>query len=270
MPATEHLTWRSFVRAALADRGWTQKDLAGRVRMSEANLSTVLRGARRLAPEWAARIAEVLELDEADGRWFAALVDRESDSERAREAADLYLRSRVAARTPHPDQEVVEAQGDWRANVIQELAMCAGFQPDAEWVGRTLEPQIPPDEARAAWETLLRTGLVRPNDRGGFDVVSVRTDPVLATSQTMAGQRLQTSVFELVRRGWSEFRTNERHGGVITMAVSETGADRVLRRLRELEQELVQLALDDPEPRNRVYLLTTQWLPASSYTDGAT
>lgn len=264
-----HLDWRALVRSALSHRGWTQRELAQRVGMSEGNLSVLLKGrGRRLGAEWTPAFCAALHLGEHAARWFAALVDRESESERARDAAELYLRTRLAQlRSSTPEQDVVDAQGDWRVNVIQELATCEGFRPDPAWIARALEPEITEAEAAKAWQTLLRTGLVRPRDDGGFDVVSVRTESVLAPSQALAGLRMQTSVFDLVQRGWRLFRGNERHGGVITMALSEAGATRVLQRLRELEQELVQLAVEDPDPRNRVYVLTTQWVPTSNYTD---
>jgi uncharacterized protein (TIGR02147 family) len=209
-----HLDWRALVRSALTHRGWTQRELAQRVGMSEANLSVLLKGrGRRLGAEWSPAFCAALNLGEHEARWFTALVDRESDSERARDAAELYLRTRLAQlRSATPEQDVVDAQGDWRVNVIQELASCEGFRPDPAWIARALEPEITVAEAAAAWETLLRTGLVRPRDDGGFDVVSVRTESVLAPSQALAGLRMQTSVFDLVQRGWRVFRGNERHG----------------------------------------------------------
>jgi uncharacterized protein (TIGR02147 family) len=266
--AYDFIEWRSFVRAALAERGWHQRDLARALPMSPANLSVLLSSQRRLSAEWVGPFAAALALDDAARSWFAALVDLESPSERARLAAVAHVRSTLALRSsPSPEQEVVDAQADWRVNVVQELASCDGFRPDPTWMARVLTPDTSPAEAAEAWQRVLRTGLVEARDDGTFSVRSVRTPPVLQPSATVASWRFQRSVFDLATDAWTRFATNERHGGVTTMAVSEDVAAVVLRRLRELEQELVQLAAEDPGPRNRVYLLTTQLFPVTDYTD---
>jgi uncharacterized protein (TIGR02147 family) len=264
----DHRNWRDLVRAVMAERAMSQRDLAARLGMSTGNLSALMANRRRLSGAWGEALCRELGLRDEAAAWFLALVDLESTSDRARQAAEAVVRSRLGQlAAPARPPEVVDAQADWRVNALQELAACDGFRPEPAWMASMLDPAIEPGEAAELWERLLRTGLVAPRSDGRFEVASVRTESVLDAAQTHAGCRLQASVFGLVARGWERFAPNERHGGVATMALSEAGAARVIRRLRELEQELVQLALDDEGPKSRVYFLTTQLIPATDYTD---
>jgi uncharacterized protein (TIGR02147 family) len=258
--------WSSFVRLRLEHLELLQRDLAERLRIPTSTLSMMLKGRRPLDPQDVEPIANALELD-AEGRvWFEALVDLDSRSERARRSAYAAIRSRLQQRSAaDPDDDVAELQGDWTAMVVVELATCAGFRADPAWLAGKVVPPISEAEARDALNALIRVGMLVPRPDAGWDVVSVRTASSLPRDKTAHALRLRKSVRALLGR--STARLNERHDGVATMALSEPRAELILARMRQMEQELVQLALDDPGPRNRVHFVGMQIFPASDYTD---
>jgi uncharacterized protein (TIGR02147 family) len=174
-----HLNWRDFVKAALLERGWTQRDLAPKLEMSEANLSALLSGRHRLDEASVERFTRAFGLGEDERSWFAALVDQESRSERARRGAEAHIRSLLAQRrSPSPAQEVVDAQADWRVNVVQELAACAGFRPDPAWIGAVVEPELTREAADEVWERVRQNGWrLRPRAAG----------PSMAASRSAVG-----------------------------------------------------------------------------------
>lgn len=259
--------WRSFVRLRLEQLGMLQRDLAQRAGLLPSTLSMQLTGKRPIDPQSVEPLAAALALDGEGRAWFEALVDLESPSERARRAAYATIRSRLQQRSAlDPDDDVAEVQGDWVANVVAELASCSGFRADPAWLAQRIVPAVTELQARDAVNALLRVGMLVPRADGGWDVNSVRTGSVLLDrSRAAPALRLRASVRELAGR--SRGRPNERHDGVTTMALSEARAELLLARLREVEQELVQLAVDDPGPRNRVFVLATQLFHASEYTD---
>jgi uncharacterized protein (TIGR02147 family) len=259
--------WRSFVRLRLEHLGLLQRDLAQRAGLLPSTVSMQLNGRRPVDPQSVVALADALELDGEGRAWFEALVDLDSPSDRARRAAYATVRSRLQQRSSiDPDDDVAEVQGDWVANVIAELASCSGFRADPVWLAQQIVPVVSELQARDALNALLRVGVLVPREDGGWDVASVRTGSVLLDrSRAAPALRLRASVRDLAGR--SRGHPNERHDGVTTMALSEARAELLLARLREVEQELVQLAVDDPGPRNRVFVLATQLFHASEYTD---
>lgn len=259
--------WRSFVERVLEGRELTQRELAKRLDLSEGQVSMMLSGRRPMDPARVDGFAEVLGLDAEARVWFEALVDLESRSQRSRRAALATVTSRLQQRaSPDPAADVHDAIANWPFEVLTELVSCEGFRPDPRWIAQTITPPISEDEARRTLQLAMRLGRVAVDDQGRWTITDVRTDSVLPKARAAASA--------LQRKGFAElaaiamFRpANERHDGSVTMAVSEERADRILARLRELEQELVQLAIDDPGPRNRVLHLGIQLFPVSEYTD---
>lgn len=268
MDATEYLDWRELVKAALTERAMSQRELAQAARVSEGQLSMWLTGRRSLeATEHVERLAAVV-CDTPEARaWFGALVDLESPNARARIAAEVVVRTTLAhLSAPSPQIDVVELQSDWRANAILELASCAGFRADPAWIGRHLVPPVPPPDVAALWERLRAADLVRPCPAGGWEVRSVLMPPDLRRRAAVAVASLHEAVLGLAGASLHR-RPTERRGGVVTMALSEAGVERLLLRFREIEQEVVALAAADPGPKTRVYLATVQLFPCSEATD---
>ncbi|MCA9493130.1 MAG: TIGR02147 family protein [Myxococcales bacterium] len=259
--------WRSFVEKVIEGRELTRRELAKRVDLSESLVSMMLSGRRPMDPARVEVFAEVLGLDAEAVAWFGALVDLESRSERARRTALATVTSRLQQRAaPDPAADTHDAIAHWPFEVLTELVACEGFRPDPRWIAQTIHPAITPEEAQRTLQLAMRLGRVVVDDQGRYAITNVRTDSVLQKDRAVASAVQRKAFAELAAQAM--FRPgNERHDGSVTMAVSEERADLILARLRELEQELVQLAIDDPGPRNRVLHLGIQLFPVSEYTD---
>lgn len=268
MDCYEHRDWRELVKAAIRGRGMAQKDLATALDVSEGQLSMLLQGRRRLEDDAVIeRFAAVLFPEPAERAWFEALVDAQSLNRRARLAAEAVIGSMLAhLEAPAPAIELMRMQADWRVSAILELATCAGFRPDAEWIASRLVPAIEPAEAAAVWASLVAANLVRERPDGTFDVRSLLQPSEVHHRAGAAAAALHEVVLGLAAQSLPG-PPDERRGAVITMALSEDTARRMLARLREMEQELVALAAHDPGPKTRVFFVTTQLFPCSDFTD---
>lgn len=260
--------WRSFVEKVLESRGWTRRELARKVDLSESQVSMMLSGRRPMDPARIEAFVEALKLDGEGAAWFEALVDLESRSPRARRGALATVTSRLQQRAaPDPAADTHDAIAHWPFEVLIELVSCEGFRPDPRWIARKISPPITEEDARRTLNLAMRLGRVSVDDEGRWHTVDVRTPSVLPRERAAASAEQRRAFAELAARAM--FRpANERHDGSLTMAVSEGTADRILARLRELEQEIVQLAVEDPGPPNRVLHLGVQLFPVSEYTDG--
>jgi uncharacterized protein (TIGR02147 family) len=271
MDCHDHLDWRELARAVLDERGLSQRDLAQAADISEGHLSMLLSGRRALeARKPIEGLARALFPTSADDQvWFEALVDLQSTNPRARLAAEAVVRNTLAhLAAPSPAYEVVLLQSDWRANAVLELATCEDFLPDPVWIARQLIPPMEPADAAAVWERLLAADLVQPRADGGFDVRSVLQPPTLRKRAALAAAALHHDVADLSKEAYHRPAT-ERRGAVVTMALSEETAARLLLRVEQMGQELVAIAAGDAGPRNRVFVATLQVFPCSEFTDSA-
>jgi uncharacterized protein (TIGR02147 family) len=251
----------------MARRRMLQRDLARSLDVSEGQLSMWLSGLRTLDPARAGALATALDLD-AEGRaWLEALVDLESRSDRARRAALATVTSRLQQRaSPDPSADAHDAIANWAFEVLAELVVCEGFRPDPRWIAATVSPPISEEEAEHVLQLALRLGRVHVSSEGRWTMSDVRTESVLPRERARASVEQRRAFRELAHEAMRR-PPNERHDGSATMALSEERAELVLARLRQLEQEIVQLAVDDPGPRNRVFHLGIQLFPVSEFTD---
>ncbi len=140
------------------------------------------------------------------------------------------------------------------------------------WIAGVLNPPISPEEAEEALQTLLRLGMLQPSDVGELEPVpqEVWADgslPAGAISRVIYQQHM--AGLKLAERAFKAFRSNERHNGVVTFALSEARYEQILAKARQLERELVvQAVAEDDEPRNRVYQVCLNLFPVTDFSDG--
>jgi uncharacterized protein (TIGR02147 family) len=262
--------WRSLVKLRLQERGGLRRELAQRLGRSEGWLSLVLSGARSLDPELVPPLVSALELDAETAAYFAALVDLQNPSERARRTAFAAVQAKQRQRaSPELRQEGLVAISRWYIPVILELASCEGFRMDPAWVAAILCPPIPEAEAQEALTALVRLGLLVLDAAGAVVVAQDIIFPsvVPGGEQSEIAASLHRRTMELGAEAFQTARNSERHHGTISMALSEAQFERIKARLREVEQELVLLASEDTGSQDRVYQLQFQLFPLSLYTD---
>ncbi|MEQ1503700.1 MAG: TIGR02147 family protein [Myxococcota bacterium] len=269
-PLYQTTDWRTFLLLRLDQLELLRKDLAAAVEMTEGWLSNVLTGRRRLDPELVPRLADALRLDADGTAYFEALADLENESRRARRAAWAVVaanqRHQAAAALRHDE---LEALTRWYVGAVLELARCEGFRADPRWIAAALRPTIPVETASEALSTLIRLGMLQPDEHGGL----VPTPEVWSPSEirgrdaSIAVATNHRATLALAIDALHTGQPNERRVTGTIVAVSEGHYATVVAKLRDLERELVTLASDDPGVRNRVYHFGIHWIPCSEYTD---
>ncbi len=161
--------YRQFLTRALERRGLQQQDLAREVGRTGGWLSLVLSGQRNLDPALVDDLVRALRLSDEEATYFAALVDLESRSPRARRTAWATVQATQRHHaTAAFHEDVARAYAHWYIRAVAELAACEGFRPEPRWIARTLEPPITVDQAEEALRALLRLGMLVPDDAGGL------------------------------------------------------------------------------------------------------
>lgn len=273
MDDSNPLDYRRFIAEALKARGMQQRDLADALGRAPSAISLMLSGQRSLDPELVEPIAAALRLGADEAGYFAALVDLESRSPRARRNAWAT----VAATQRHRAEaglSVALAAAAERPSfaTIVELASCDGFRPEAAWIAGTLLPPITVEEAQEALATAVTLGLLVPNDEGGLSRaadtdVAWSPSEVKSAPQARSTAELHRAAMALAAGCFERSRHNERHVSTTVFRVTEEQFARIRARLREVEREIVVIASESAEPANRVYQLSVQLFPVTLFSD---
>ncbi len=232
--------YRAYLRRLLKDRELLQRDFAAKMGRSPAWASQILNGRRRLQQALAEEIAEVLHLDDGERLEFLGLVEMQSAS------------------LP-PGREIPDAPlPGWVVGAVFELARCDQYEPDPAWVAAALRPRITVQEARRAMLQLRRQGRLDAQLR------SVAARPV---PPRRVGDREAHEVSALAVRALETIPGNERRHLSASIALSEEGYARFLKRIEDLVDELV--ATDADALPNRVYHVSVGTFPISLYSDSS-
>lgn len=265
--------YRKFMSDALDVKDDSRAELAVYLGISKSMLSQIIGYDRRVHPTLVSKVADYFELDEAGRSALAAMIDLDNDSMRARRSAwaTIQARHRFLAAAKATDEATIQAMARWYVGAVHTLGACEGFRADPTWIAATLCPPITVEEADDALQTLVALGLFTIDDSGVL--VPVAAD--IATAQqvprgvrSMAIIALQRDMLTLASEALTRFRANERHSSVAMFEVPEEHFAALRVRLRELEQEVVDMAsAPAPSRPNRVFALGVQLFPISTYTD---
>lgn len=251
---------RKAANPRFSHRAFAQK--AGQA--SPSLLLAVIAGKRNLTPVTTAAFARAMGLDAEEVGFFTALVElgqAESPDERALawEKVRSARRFREARRL---DGDAVEYLSCWYYPAVRELATCAGFRPDPEWIAAALRPRITAAQARAALDLLLSLGLLERRDDGGVRVTttSVATPHEVAA---LAAYEYHRGMLARAAEALATAAPSERHYCGVTVAVPSSLVPVLKRELDLFQERLLDLCDSAEGPRERVFQLNLQLLPLS-------
>lgn len=234
---------------------------------SSGAISLITSGRRRLSMEAARRIAKALGLDTAERQHLEYMVafERAEDFE----ARDALLRKMQAAqRFAQVWSDTLDAYAfyrDWYLPVVREIVSLDDFREDPAWIAERICGDVTPEQAAEALEQLLNMGYLKRNAQGRL----TPTQPIISTPSELRSDvlkqhqrhmmQLASLALEHQPRSWRDMR-------VVTMAISQSQAQRIKARMTQLQKEILAIVEED-EPIEVVYQLNTQWFALTEPTD---
>lgn len=165
-----------------SERPFTAKRWAERLGYrSPQALTMVLTGKRLPSSEMIFKLADDLNLQASEKRYFELLVHLEK-FRRAGKSVKSIVQDLEALNANFSKQQPLDAAtfsyiSDWYHLIIEQLVGTPNFREDAAWLRARLRDKVSEQEARAALKTLERLGLLLRDDTGGL----VRAQKGLAT-----------------------------------------------------------------------------------------
>lgn len=228
---------------------------------SPSLLKHIIDGDRNLTAATTAAFATAMKLSAREAAFFETLVQlgQAKTAEERDEALETIMATRRFRDARQLEGDSLEVLGNWQFSAIRELATRADFQADPAWIARALRPRITPGQAKKALHTLLDLGLLAARDGR-----VVATDAELVTPHEVAdvaANRYHQGMLERAQAAVMDFPPGERHLLGLTVCIPQSLVPEIKRRLNRLQEELLNLA--DQEPRERVYQVTLALFPLS-------
>jgi len=250
----------------VGEPGLTKSEVSRRLGLprTRSYFTDILRG-RVVSPVFVERLVDLTELNRTEAKYFRALVrfDQARDPREREEAfEDLLSHNRVPwARAAG---ESWEYYSDWKNQLVRGLLLLRPVAGEGAELARLSLPSLTPAEIRRALANLARLGMIEK----GADGKWLPATPTLSTGTGLADDILRQA--QIVQIG--HLRDELAHppagrpGRKVTtsvVAISGKGAERLMRRLERLRTEIRSLAHRDPDPADRLYLVTLAAIPLS-------
>lgn len=270
------LDYREYLRAVIASQGsrrngFTLRAISGRAAIhSTGFLSSVLKGRRKLTDPVAGKLAAALNLKEKERDYFLCLVryaDGRTTAEREK-AFEGLSSFRVSGRLKTIGAGQYEFYRHWRHAAIRELVTLPGFKPNPIWIARQLNPKVTPAEVRGSLSLLAKLGMIKKDAKGRYKQTdSLLWDEVSPESpaiRTLRVRGFHRQMIGLAAESLNRFKTEEREVGGLTLAVSDSAAKEIRKRMNDFQKEIMEITGNDRVPASQIYQVNLQFFPLSN------
>ena len=250
----------------------SRRAFARRVHCSPSLVVGVLKGRNRLDPARAELWAKKgLKLDAAATRQLVALVTLAGATGHLEKQAawDRVRTARSFRQAQRTTDDTYELYSDRVIASTLELARCAGFQDDPDWVAGHLWPRATRAEAAHALEVLKRLGHLRRDPSGHRSaaaetlVTEHEVDPGVLN---LALQGLHRDSMARATAALEQIPWDQRHYATLILPVDEDRLGELKQAVARFQEELMRIAGDGEGPPDRVYQLCVQLFPMSAPT----
>lgn len=250
-------------RAGFSFRGFSKRAKLG----SPNYLKLVMDGARNLTPEMAARFATACGLEGESHAYFCELVAfNQSEGANQKAHYERLLAFERYRRAHRIDVAHAALHAAWYIPAIRELVARADFREDAAWIARMMRPAISESEAERAIATLLALQLLV---RGEDGKLAWGTE-VITTGPETRGVHIATYHRAMMARAAESLDSipaGERDISSLTLCLGAAGLREVKERIQRFRRELVELATNEPDPK-QVVQVNFQLFPLSEAGNG--
>jgi uncharacterized protein (TIGR02147 family) len=236
---------------------------------SPALLANVIARRRNLTAASQSAFVRAMRLSPSATSFFSHLVDLDQSKtpENRNKAWARISATRRFRQARRVEGESVAYLSHWYYPAIRELADCAAFQADPEWIARTLCPRITVSQARRALDALVSMGMLTIDADGAAHL----TDATVVTPMEVAGlatHNYHQGMLERAQGAISGFAPEHRYLGGVTVAIPAGLIDTLKDELKAVQERLLDLCDSAEGTKRQVMQINLQLFPLSAPTDG--
>jgi len=228
-------------------------------------LHLIIKGRRPLTSKAAAKIADVLQLQSKDRKYFSDLIAyHNSRDSMQRELLFQDLVDLKAKEVKSEDKLLAQLEffTEWFHSAIYELCFTNAFTPDPKQLAAMLTPRIRPEQARKSLELLERLGLIRRDDAGSS---YLPTHSRISTGDEIASlaiTRYHQKMIELGKESLTAIQAQSRDISSVSIAIPSSLLPEVKREISLFRKKLLNMA-EQANNADVVYQTNIQFFPLS-------
>ena len=264
-----YLDYRAYLRdfyehKKAGPRSFSYRAFSRRAGLKSPNyLKLVMDGDRNLTAPMAGNFADGCGLTGEAKAYFGDLVAfNQATTGPERNAAYDRLKSHRRYRTVQRLELAHAAyHASWYVPAIRELACRADFKAEAAWVAARLRPRITLSQAERGLRILRELSMLIQNDDGRW----VQTEALVSTGPETIGVHIGNYHRTMMRQAAEaidEFPPAQRDISSLTLCLGEDKLAEVKARIVRFRRELLELSVEDPNPR-QVVQVNFQLFPLS-------
>lgn len=228
-------------------------------------LHLIIKGRRPLTSKAAIRIADVLQLQGKERKYFEDLVAYHNSRDSMKR--ELLFQELVELKTKEVKAEdnllaQLEFFTEWFHSAIYELSFTSTFSDDPKVLAATLTPRIRPEQARKSLELLERLGLLsRDADSGQYKPTHSR----ISTGDEIASlaiTRYHQKMIELGKESLTAIHAQARDISSVSIAIPSSLLPEVKKEISLFRKKLLNMA-EQARNADVVYQTNIQLFPLS-------
>ena len=151
---------------------------------------------------------------------------------------------------------------EWYHPVIKEMVSMDGFQPDPEWIAKTIVPNIRPEQVKNSLALLERLGLIcfDPDKNNYKPEVKNVVTPHDVEGMAMVGYHQK--VIEIAKEAITNIAGDKRDISSLTIRFSEENVNHIKRIIEKFHNDILEIE-NKFEQGNQIYQVNIQLFPFS-------
>ncbi len=229
--------------------------------ISAAYLSLVLAKKRFLSTRLASALAEVLQLNTSEIKFFKLLVSL-ADSSHLPDRLKAFQKIKKFSEYQNSNDNQIEAfkyMSEWYYVAIRELAAHPDFSDNPKWIQKQLVKHVPANKISEAIDFLLTRGFIAKNADGSFQQPSRKLDCNGGVYQ-ISLNRFHHQILELSGELLDQLKKEERYLSGYTYMMSPKSLDEVIALFDTLREKLSAIEDRDRNDKSEKKVYHTEFI----------
>lgn len=267
----DYSDFREYLKAFIAEKqetnkGYSIRYLASKLECDPGFFNRVIRGERRLTPEYQIRIATLFKLTNREKEYFELLVGY-NQAKKELEKDNLYtqLKQYRHSKIRQISDEQYGLYDEWYNIVLRDLLNVHPIKEitheTCTMLGKKLQPPMQGSTIKQSLEKLLDLDIIHFNAEGYLEL----HDKIISTGTAIPPEivrRILRQFFQLGTSSLTRFAPEDRVCSAVTVSVSRDGYDKIKAKLEQTRKEILEIAKADQDVES-VYHMNIQLFPVS-------
>ncbi len=264
-----YLDYRKFIsdwRKAEKERtpGLTHEYLCRKLgQKNRSYFSDVEKGRKIIGPEVLTRLIDLMNLKGDRAKYFRAMVGYGQPAT-YRDKEFWFERIIELNNTPKKliDKDTYEYFDKWYHTSIRSLMDVINIKNDYKKIAEKMFNRITPEQAKSSIALLKRLNLIKENSKGFWKP----TDKIVSTGNNVQAEcmkKYHLSNNEVLRDILQKNEPGTHDSSIMTVSVSKTGLNRIIKRIQQLRKEIISISHKDEDRADRVYKIAVHAYPES-------